>query len=218
LRLGTDIVREIGEAQLLGLWMRHGARLVDQGLLRDLWLEYLMTAHSARAITEALGDDLDPVLLYAAGLLHDIGTLALCWEEPHAMARFIRTGYGYGTPLREAFVQAHSRLGGTLLRQWRAPAALAITAERHHNALGPRETATTLVVFLADHLHAAILAREDVAVTPTGEFALGCFGGATEPVSAALAALGLTEKLDKILAEVGATSHRLELAAAAVGG
>jgi HD-like signal output (HDOD) protein len=216
LRLGVDITIEVCEAQLLGLWMRHGAKRVDDRLLRTLWLEYLMTGFCAREIAQMLSGDIDPNVAYAGGILHDVGTLALCWAQPAAMSRYVLAGYAPGTPLHERFVVAHSGVGAALLRRWNAPSELVQIAATHHAGLNPRAFASTLVVYVADHLHEAILTHEGVEVTPPGPYPLGCFRHATEPVTAALEALGLADQLDDIIVHVGDASHRLELLANSV--
>jgi HD-like signal output (HDOD) protein len=214
LRLGLDLTMEVCQAQLFGLWLRHGATLVDDRLLRTLWLEYLMTGFCAREIAQMLSGDVDPNMAYAGGMLHDVGTLALCWAQPAAMERFVRAGYALGTPLNERFVVAHQGVGAALLRKWNAPAELVHIAGTHHAGLNPRALASALVVYVADHLHEGILAHEGVEVKAPGDYPLGCFGHATEPVTAALEALGLADQLDAIILRVGRASHRLEMLAA----
>jgi HD-like signal output (HDOD) protein len=213
LRLGIDLTSEVCQAQLFGLWLRHGATLVDDDLLRTLWLEYLMTGFCAREIALMLSGDVDPGVAYAGGMLHDVGTLALCWAKPDAMERFVLAGYALGTPLHQRFVVAHSGVGAALLRRWHAPEELAQIAGTHHAGFNPRALASALVVYVADHLHEGILAHEGVEVKPPGAYPLGCFGRATEPVTAALDALGLAEQLDDIILRVGRASHRLEMLA-----
>jgi len=214
LRLGVDLTVDVCEAQLLGLWMRHAKTLVDPDLLHALWLEYLMTGFCAREIALMLAGDVDPHVAYAGGMLHDVGTLALCWAQPAAMARFVRAGYALGTPLHQRFVVAHSRIGSALLGNWNAPHELIQIAGTHHDGLNPRALASTLVVYVSDHLHAGILAHESVRIEPPGGFPLGCFGPATEPVTAALEALGLAGELEAIIMRVGTASSRLEMLAA----
>lgn len=214
LRLGTDLACEISEAQMLGAWYRSPDGGVDETVLRGLWQEYLLTGFSAREIALALeDDDVDPMQVYAAGLLHDVGTLALCRAEPQAMARFIRAGYAIGTPLHERFLAAHSRIGAALLQQWRAPNELVLVAQRHHLGLDPDELASTFVVSIADHLHSAIFEVEGSLLKAAGDFALGCSEPDHERIADALEALGLGDQLDDIVARVAAASKRLEVLA-----
>ncbi len=214
IRLGTDLACEISEAQMLGAWYRSPEGGIDDAILRGLWQEYLMTGFCAREIALALeDDDVDPMQVYAAGLLHDVGTLALCRAEPQAMARFIRAGYAAGTPLHERFLAAHSRIGAALLQQWRAPNELVLVAQRHHLGLDPDELASTFVVTIADHLHSAIFEVEGTTLKPAGDFAPGCAEPDHERIADALEALGLGDQLDDIVRRVAAASKRLEMIA-----
>lgn len=212
LRLGVDLTMDVCEAQLLELWMRTATAQVDPALLHALWLEYLMTGFCAREIALMLSGDVDRHVAYAGGMLHDVGTLALCWSQPKLMARFVQAGYALGTPLNQAFVIAHTGLGAALLRRWDAPRELVQIASTHHAGLNPRALASALVVFVSDHLHQAVFEHEGIGLAAP-DYPLGCFGGATEAVTAALEALGLTDQLDAIILRVGKASHRLEMLA-----
>jgi hypothetical protein len=134
------------------------------------------------------------------------------------MSRFMQAGYGIGTPLHDNFVEAHTRLGAALLRHWQTPAALAQAAAMHHTGFQPSEAVTTIVVCLADHLHEAVIGHAQSHLQPPDGFSLGCCGGATEQVSAALLALGLADEIDGIVARVAAESERIEALSAAVRG
>lgn len=213
LRLGVDLTMDVCEAQLLELWMRSATAQVDPALLHALWLEYLMTGFCAREIALMLSGDVDRHVAYAGGMLHDVGTLALCWSQPKLMARFVQAGYALGTPLNQAFVIAHTGLGAALLRRWDAPRELVQIAGTHHAGLNPRALASALVVFVSDHLHQAVFEHEGIGLAAPADYPLGCFGGATEAVTAALEALGLTDQLDAIILRVGKASHRLEMLA-----
>lgn len=213
MRLGIDLTMDVCEAQLLELWMRTSAAVVDPALMHALWLEYLMTGFCAREIALMLSGDVDRHVAYAGGMLHDVGTLALCWSQPKLMSRFVAAGYAQGTPLNQAFVIAHTGLGAGLLRRWNAPRELVQIAGTHHAGLNPRALASALVVFVSDHLHEAVFEHEGIGLKAPADYPLGCFGGATEAVTAALDALGLADQLDAIILRVGKASHRLEMLA-----
>lgn len=213
MRLGVHNAFEVTFTELFGVWVRHSARspLPDDALLDGLWLEYLLTAFCTREIAATLNDHaVDPSAAYTAGLLHDIGTLALCWAEPVSMGRFVRNGYAAGTPLHDQFVDAHCGLGAALLRSWNAPRELADVAARHHEALATQSLATTAVVYIADHLHEAVLMNEKNSFHPAHMLPLGCYGSATEEVSAAIAALGLTDRIEGIIERVAGQGSRIE--------
>lgn len=211
IRLGVYNAFETTFTQMFGMWVRHASRVPDDALLDTLWLEYLITAFCSRELATVLTDhDADPGVCYTAALLHDVGTLALCWAEPRAMATFVQCGYARGTPLHQQFVEAHTGLGAALLGGWNAPKELATVAARHHIGLNGHEDVMTSVVYIADHLHDAVLQHEASDFRPPERYALGCFGGATEDVTAALTALGLVDKVVGIIDRVAGQSARIE--------
>jgi len=219
MRLGADPTFEVVFTQLAALWLRDASQLPDQAQLHELWLEYLISAFCARELAAAVDDaEIKPSVAYAAGLLHDVGTLALCFAEPRPMSRFLGSAYGIGTPLYDRFVDAHTNLGAALLQRWRTPEQLVAVASRHHAGFAPEESALTGIVFLADHLHQKILDHECGRFQRAVTTPPGCFGGATHETTAALLGLGLTDRLDEIVARVASESQRIDALAAAVPG
>lgn len=217
LRLGADRVFAAAFSQLMALWLRRNSQLPDQSLLDALWLEYLVTAFCAREIASGLADaEIRPSHAYAAGLLHDVGTLALSCALPGSMARFASAGYGVGTPLHEQFVAAHTRLGAALLRSWGTPRDLIEVAANHHRGASLEESAITRIVFAADHLHTQVLDHEHAEFKHNAVSRLSCFGAATPETEAALLGLGLMESIDEIASRVAAESARIEVLATAV--
>lgn len=213
LRLGVHSTFETTFTEIFGMWVRHSARaaLPDDEVLEALWLEYLLTGFCTRELAVALRDSaIDPSAAYTAGLLHDVGTLALCWAQPVAMGRFVRAGCAIGTPLHQQFVDAHTGLGAALLSAWNAPRELAQVAAHHHDRMRSQDMAVTTLVYIADHLHDAVMQHESNLFSADHSIVSGCFGGATEEVSAALAALGLTDKLDAIIERVAKQGERIE--------
>lgn len=210
-RLGVNLAFEVSEAQLIGKWFRKDAPAIDHDLLQGLWLEYLVTGFFGREIAIAMDvEDIDPMLVYAGGMLHDVGTLVLCGVEPALMSRFIHTDYARGTPLNTAFVQAHTRIGAAMLHRWGAPKELVHCAQKHHGNLEPDELASTMVVFIADHLHDTLFADERVTIELPGNYRPGCAGPMTPEVQAAVRTLGIEDGFDAIVEKVILSSHRLE--------
>src|SRR5690242_18898811 len=137
IRLGVNAVFEAAFAQIAALWLRQSTQLPDPTQLHDLWLEYLITAFCARQIASRIEDNSDqPSVAYAAGLLHDVGTLGLSAESPGPVSRLARAGYAYGTPLYDRFVAAHTALGAVLLQRWGIPSELSEVAAQHHAGFG----------------------------------------------------------------------------------
>jgi HD-like signal output (HDOD) protein len=217
IRLGVNAVFEAAFAQVAALWLRQSSQLPDSAQLHDLWLEYLITAFCARQLANRAEDcSVKPSLAYAAGLLHDVGTLGLSAERPGPVSRLARANYGFGTPLYEPFVAAHSALGAALLQRWGIPAELCEVAGRHHRGFGIEQSSITGIVFVADHLHAKVLAHVRAKFKRVDATPLGCFGGDTAAIAGALAALGLERDIDEIVERVASESERIEVLAAAV--
>lgn len=216
-RLGVDTVLTAAFAQLAAKWLRGTCKFPDPALMQELWFEYLITAHCAREIAKRLPEgEVDRSLAYAAGLLHDVGTIALTCVEPALMFRFMRSGYAIDTPLHARFVSAHTQLGAVLLRRWRTPEEIATIAARHHAKSVYSESLVSITVFLADHLHEAVLEHNRAAFDRPQRSSTGCFGGATEAITAALSALRLEDELEAMIARVADESRAIEILAAAV--
>jgi len=217
IRLGVNAVFEAAFAQVAALWLRQNSQLPDPNQLHDLWLEYLITAFCARQIANRVEDQtVKPSVAYAAGLLHDVGTLGLSSERPGPVSRLARAAYGYGTPLYERFVVAHTALGTTLLKRWGIPSELCEVAAQHHDGFGIQQSPTSGIVFVADHLHVKVLAHVRAKFKRANGAAEGCFGGNMAEIEGALSALGLERDIDEIVERVAAESERIEVLAAAV--
>jgi len=219
IRLGVNAVFEAAFAQIAALWLRQSSQLPDPIQLHDLWLEYLITAFCARQIASRVEDNsVKPSVAYAAGLLHDVGTLGLSAESPGPVSRLARAGYAYGTPLYDRFVAAHTALGAVLLQRWGIPSELSDVAAQHHAGFGIEQSPATGIVFVADHLHAQVLAHVRAKFKRGDTVALGCFGSNMEEIEGALAALGLERDVGEIVERVAAESERIEVLAAGVSG
>lgn len=215
-RLGVDTVLTAAFSQLAAQWMRGTCKLPEPALMYSLWLEYLITANMAREIARRLpGEEVDLSAAYAAGLLHDVGTIALCAVQPVEMSRFLRSGYCVGTPLFASFCTAHTQFGAKLLRAWNVPAEIVKAAARHHSMTVFAESTATITVFLADHLHAAVLDHERADFEHLPARPSSCYGPATEAVSAALRALGIEDELEAMIGRVASHSRSIEALAAA---
>jgi len=219
IRLGVNAVFEAAFAQIAALWLRQSSQLPDSAQLHDLWLEYLITAFCARQIASRIEDNsVKPSVAYAAGLLHDVGTLGLSSERPGPISRLARAEYLYGTPLYDRFVSAHTALGAALLQRWGIPAELSDVAALHHAGFGIDQSPAAGIVFVADHLHTQVLAHVRAKFKRADATALGCFGGNMAEIEGALAALGLERDIGEIVERVADESERIEVLAAAVSG
>jgi hypothetical protein len=73
----------------------------------------------------------------------------------------------------------------------------------------------TGIVFVADHLHAKVIAHVRARFKRADAASLGSFGGDVTRVAGALAALGLERDMDECVAS---ESERIEVLVAAVSG
>jgi hypothetical protein len=201
--LGPAATASAAMVELFRAWTRRWSTTTDRALLGALWQEYVVAAFCSREIAVELGDGgVSPDLAFAAGLVHDLGTLLLCGAEPALMSRFIRSGYGHGTGLNREFVEAHSELGAAMLAQCGAPAALCDVAARHHEGFSPEESALAMVVCVADHMHAHVVIRSRGRLVVRKELPAGCFPDAGYALEDVLLAMGLQSGVTDILLRV----------------
>ena len=140
---------------------------------QDLILHCLATACSASRIAEAAPLDVDPRLAYSAGLLHDLGKLALQDIMPKSLAAIAKeaqaTQASLHTVEHKHLGTTHALLGKQLARRWRLPEAITLAIWLHHAdpaAVAQRvaEAKTALVVWAADHL------ARDAGIGQSGSF------------------------------------------------
>ena len=120
----------------------------------DLWCHAAWTATAAQVLATRSGHPC-PEEAFLAGLIHDIGELALAVVRPREYARL------RGLPVerqldaeREILGMTHTRAGQQLLSAWNLPEEVAAFAGQHHlrEAVLAPENRTLAVVALADLL------------------------------------------------------------------
>lgn len=130
-----------------------GADHVD---MHHFWRHSLACGVGARgvAITRHMRN---PDKFFVAGLLHDVGRLALLSQAPDlnrvVFERYLQGGKLLREAERAVLGYDHAEIGGALLRRWQFPPHLIEAVTYHHRPLGgagSREEAA--VVHLADHL------------------------------------------------------------------
>jgi putative nucleotidyltransferase with HDIG domain len=133
---------------------------------RALWTHSLTVATAARELAEEIRCS-DPGACFTAGLLHDMGKIALAKLAPDKVAAAFETVRAGGVAIDVAEkrhgLAPHDRVGSRLARRWKFPAGLATPIEQHHavHRVEVRERMTsqlrtiTEVVAAADHLSLA---------------------------------------------------------------
>lgn len=149
--LGAATVKGIAAAACLdrGLTAQPGAAAAELGRLRQ---HSLAVACAAQAIARAVCPELEAEA-FMAGVLHDMGLLAMWALRPRTMAwRSAR-----GEPL-DAQADTHARCGQLLMQAWQLPAWLQQAVLLHHRGPLPESKAgvlcaiTRLAESMADRL------------------------------------------------------------------
>jgi HD-like signal output (HDOD) protein len=152
--------------------------------IKALWIHSLTVATAARELgTEVRFSETGNC--FTAGLLHDMGKIALAKLEGAKLAQAYATAKETGISI-EAAEQAlglipHEKIGGRLAKAWKFPAMLATPIEHHHHIhrpevrerLGPNLRSITEIVAAADHL------------SHTCAAAFGADGGGEDPTEQA---------------------------------
>ncbi|RMH36238.1 MAG: HDOD domain-containing protein [Deltaproteobacteria bacterium] len=155
-----------------------------------LWLHSLAVGACAEVLANHIGHK-DPGTCFTAGLLHDIGKIALAIADTDRFGEAIDRASANGMPMasaeQEVGLPPHDRVGSRLAKRWKFPQELLLPIEHHHTHASPdlrrRVGKNTLaivdIVAVADRL--------------CRTFALGNSGSPApeEPADDALATIGL---------------------------
>ena len=121
--------------------------------LDRLWRHSLAVAIAAQSIWEAQEGREGGERLFVAGLLRDVGKLALICEAPKA-AHILYSLSAGDTPIHELEDMVlgfnHTKAGGLLLKKWNMPASLITAVQWHHNPYHAAHYKEPAVVHLAD--------------------------------------------------------------------
>lgn len=149
IRLGQQELYRLAALALVSRWESGSGR----GEPGDFCRHALCTALAAEVLAET-SERVDPQMAYTAGLVCDLGKLAVA----HACAPYfpaIRThcatrGGTWSQAEREVLGYSHAEVGARLLRAWSFPGALAIAAEFCERPADAPEDSQALLA----HLHA----------------------------------------------------------------
>jgi putative nucleotidyltransferase with HDIG domain len=140
--------------------LRVGASGLDP---RALWTHSLTVAVAARELAQEVRFS-DPGACFTAGLLHDMGKIALAKLDADrlsaACAMMRSEGVSQDVAEQKHGLMPHDQIGARLAKQWKFPASLAAPIEHHHaiyrieirERLVPNLRTITEVVAVADHL------------------------------------------------------------------
>ncbi|MDH4239476.1 MAG: HDOD domain-containing protein [Phycisphaerae bacterium] len=106
-------------------------------LRKELALHALAVACCAKDIAEIISPRMNPQLAHCAGLLHDIGKLALGEAMPKSFARIVEeaksTGAGACTIEQKHLGLDHTILGKRLAQKWQLPNQITLAIWLHHS-------------------------------------------------------------------------------------
>ena len=138
--LGFNMVRRIVTAVVMQRPVL--AHLPDTPATREFWRHQLLCAALARFVHRRSGADGEEVA-YMAGLLHDIGKLAMFVRWPRDYGELLQSpSTGDGALIadeRARFGFDHAQAGGALLHQWNLPEAIVLAIASHADALPPAD-------------------------------------------------------------------------------
>lgn len=150
----------IGTLELLDLILTTSVVKAFRGIPTDLvdmdsfWEHSLYTGLVARVLAGRIRAP-NTERYFVAGLLHDIGSLAMYRQIPDSVAALLRRANSELTPLhaleQETLGFDHGELGAELMRAWRLPDSLVEAIRFHHTPQqASRHRLETAIVHLAD--------------------------------------------------------------------
>ena len=180
--------------------------------LLEMWKHSLAVASAAELVSENTGGIL-PEDAFTAGLLHDIGKIALYTVEPAEYMKVIASVADDGLEISEAeknfFKLSHTSAGRFLAEKWGFPPALAQAIYLHHQPAQLEDhedpvALTTAIVAVADD----IVRRQRIGYSGTPE--------PWEPLADVFGRIGLTEEnardvLDHLIGRLSVRATILEL-------
>lgn len=152
--LGTRSLHELILAtSVASAFARIDTRLVD---VADFWHHSVYCGIMARLLSRRL-QIAESEQVFVAGLLHDIGSLAIYHQLPEqaqeVLARFADSDCSLQEAERDVLGLTHAEVGEALLRRWDLPALYCDVVAHHHDPAHSQDSPDeTWIVHLADAL------------------------------------------------------------------
>ena len=133
-------VAVLGANTLQGMCVTVGVRAylgkaMSYPAMRNLWRHNLACAIIAERLAGA--GDIDKDLAYTAGILHDIGRMALAVIQPKGYAALLEKHHGAAASMleaeRELFGWDHCQIGRQLIGNWKLPKNFEAVVADHHS-------------------------------------------------------------------------------------
>jgi putative nucleotidyltransferase with HDIG domain len=137
--------------------------------LNAYWRHTMACALCAQSVAESV--HVDPGLAFTAGLLHDIGRLALAAQFPAAFAPAFAYRAKHDVPMRDAERQVmgfdHTDVGALVAQHWHFAPPVVEAIRCHHEPPDAAQPTLTDVVHVADNIaHALDLANAPDELVP----------------------------------------------------
>ncbi len=149
--VGVERVKGLVMAIALSQEFRHAFR---EPKLVNCWKHCLATAHLSADLS--IHYDIDSGLAYTAGLLHDLGRIALMTAFPSKYVALIEESASRQMDIRELELQFfeidHCTAGATMMLVWQLPASLMDVCLRHHRSVPAGERSLLANVVAGNHL------------------------------------------------------------------
>jgi len=132
-RLPADVVRDA----VLSVRVCRDTESPEMPSRKELFLHSLAVACCAEGIAQIAPVRINPQLAYAAGLLHDIGKLALQDAMPKSFSRLVeqaKSAQSSSLAVERRLLGAdHTSLGRRLAQKWRLPEEITLAVWLHHS-------------------------------------------------------------------------------------
>lgn len=143
--LGLERVKSVVVTSALKHYI---GKSLDAPWMRICWRHSLATALVAKELAHGTSTSED--VAYTAGILHDIGRLALAMAFPVRYSEFILNSEPTSVEMleaeRELFKIDHCQAGQALMSRWNIPRNLVVAAAEHHDP--PRSSDAAVLTFV----------------------------------------------------------------------